>query len=72
MQLEPGSEAPPFDLEDAAGQRWRLEDLRGQKVILYFYPTDDTPGCTTQACDFRDNAPALDAGGYQVLGVSPQ
>jgi len=70
--LEPGVQAPDFTLKDADGKTWRLGDLRGQKVILYFYPADDTPGCTTQACDFRDAAGKLDTAGYTVLGVSPQ
>ncbi|MDQ3940134.1 MAG: peroxiredoxin, partial [Actinomycetota bacterium] len=54
------------------GKVWRLGDLRGQKVILYFYPADDTPGCTIEACDFRDSHEQLQAAGYTVLGVSPQ
>ncbi len=70
--LEPGAEAPEFALQDADGKTWRLSDLRGKKVILYFYPADDTPGCTTQACDFRDASETLDTAGYTVLGVSPQ
>jgi peroxiredoxin Q/BCP len=72
MELSKGDAAPDFDLEDAHGTRWKLSDLRGQKVILYFYPADDTPGCTTQACDFRDSLADLQAAGYLVLGVSPQ
>ena len=72
MQLEQGSQAPEFDLLDGEGKRWRLSDLKGQKVILYFYPADDTPGCTAQACDFRDSSESLQREGFQVLGVSPQ
>ena len=72
MELSKGDRAPEFDLLDGTGKRWRLSDLRGQRVILYFYPADDTPGCTAQACDFRDSAPDLQAAGYLVLGVSPQ
>lgn len=71
-KLEPGEKAPPFELSDGQGKTWSLDDLKGQKVILYFYPVDDTPGCTAQACDFRDNFDDLSAAGYQVLGVSPQ
>ncbi len=71
-QLERGDKAPDFSLEDGDGRTWNLADLRGQKVIVYFYPADDTPGCTTQACDFRDAQADLTAAGYQVLGVSPQ
>jgi peroxiredoxin Q/BCP len=72
VALEPGMEAPEFELPDATGKRWRLGDLRGRKVIVYFYPVDDTPGCTAQACDFRDSQEAFRSAGYVVLGVSPQ
>lgn len=70
--LQPGDDAPEFEALDDAGKTWRLQDLRGKKVILYFYPKDDTPGCTVQACDFRDAMDVLDTSGYIVLGVSPQ
>lgn len=70
--LEAGSKAPDFELQDADGKTWRLADLRGKKVILYFYPADDTPGCTAEACDFRDSHDMLQSAGYVVLGVSPQ
>ena len=70
--LEKGAPAPEFEMYDADGKLWRLADLRGQKVILYFYPADDTPGCTIQACDFRDSHHVLQEAGYVVLGVSPQ
>ncbi len=70
--LQQGDEAPEFELQDADGQTWRLTDLKGRKVILYFYPADDTPGCTTESCDFRDASPDLSRAGYVVLGVSPQ
>ena len=70
--LQQGDAAPSFEMKDASGKTWRLEDLKGQKVILYFYPADDTPGCTAESCDFRDSSPALGAAGYTVLGVSPQ
>lgn len=71
-KLQPGDDAPDFELPDGDGKTWRLADLRGQKVILYFYPADDTPGCTTEACDFRDSMEPLKSAGYTVLGVSPQ
>ncbi|HEX2295952.1 MAG TPA: peroxiredoxin [Actinomycetota bacterium] len=71
-QLQRGDKAPDFSLEDADGTTWSLADLRGQKVIVYFYPADDTPGCTAEACDFRDAQPDLTKAGYRVFGVSPQ
>ena len=71
-RLREGDEAPPFNLKDQNGRSWRLADLRGRKVILYFYPADDTPGCTAEACDFRDAHEDLAGSGYVVLGVSPQ
>ncbi len=71
-KLQRGDKAPDFSLEDADGRSWNLADLRGQKVIVYFYPADDTPGCTTEACDFRDAQEDLSTAGFQVLGVSPQ
>lgn len=71
-KLEVGTEAPDFELTDQNGKTWRLSELRGRKVIVYFYPADDTPGCTAEACDFRDAFEELDAQGYQVLGISPQ
>lgn len=64
--------APAFELQDGDGKTWKLEDLKGQKTILYFYPADDTPGCTTQARDFRDSQHELIEAGYQILGISPQ
>lgn len=70
--LQVGDKAPDFETQDDRGKTWKLEDLRGQKVILYFYPKDDTPGCTAQACDFRDNFAVFQKEGYVVLGVSPQ
>jgi thioredoxin-dependent peroxiredoxin len=72
MGLSERDPAPDFELQDGDGKTWRLSDLRGKRVILYFYPADDTPGCTAQACDFRDSFGALQAAGYVVLGVSPQ
>lgn len=70
--LQPGDTAPDFELEDGDGKVWRLSALKGEKVVLYFYPADDTPGCTAQACDFRDTRQAWADAGYVVLGVSPQ
>ncbi len=69
-RLEAGAKAPAFTLTDQGGASVSLADFRGQKVILYFYPEADTPACTTQACDFRDNLASLTAHGYAVLGVS--
>jgi peroxiredoxin Q/BCP len=68
--LEAGDPAPSFELEDHAGQAVRLDDLRGRWVVLYWYPKDDTPGCTTEACEFRDNWKAVSAAA-EVYGVSP-
>ena len=68
--LKPGDPAPGFALIDQAGQTRALADYRGQWLVLYFYPKDDTPGCTTEACNFRDDISALTALGVQVLGVS--
>jgi peroxiredoxin Q/BCP len=70
-RLSPGDPAPDFTLLDADGTPVSLADLRGRKVVVYFYPAAMTPGCTTQACDFRDNDAALQKAGYVVLGVSP-
>lgn len=70
-RLEPGDSAPDFDLADDAGGRIRLADLRGQRVVLYAYPAAMTPGCTKQACDFRDSLDALAAAGISVVGISP-
>ncbi len=69
-RLAEGSTAPDFTLMDKDGNNVSLSSLRGQKVILYFYPAASTPGCTTQACDFRDNMASLQSAGYVVLGVS--
>lgn len=69
--LQPGDKAPPFSLLSDADTTVNLEDLRGQRVVLYFYPKDDTPGCTVEACDFRDNWRAVQDAGVMVLGVSP-
>lgn len=70
-RLAPGDEAPGFTLSDADGNTVSLSSLRGQRVIIYFYPAAMTPGCTTQACDFRDSLTDLSAAGVTVLGISP-
>jgi len=69
-KLEIGTKAPQFSLKNQDGASVSLSDFEGKKVILYFYPAAGTPGCTTQACDFRDNINSLASAGYQVLGVS--
>ncbi len=69
--IEPDQPAPDFELPDQDGNPVRLRDLRGRRVVLYFYPKADTPGCTTQACGVRDRAPDYAAAGAVVLGVSP-
>jgi thioredoxin-dependent peroxiredoxin len=71
MALQPGDTAPDFTLPDQDGNPVTLSALRGQSVVLYFYPKADTPGCTTQACGVRDHRPDYDAAGAVVLGVSP-
>jgi thioredoxin-dependent peroxiredoxin len=68
--LDVGSEAPDFELEDQDGQAQRLSSYRGRWVVLYFYPKDDTPGCTKEACGFRDNLAALNGLNAVVLGLS--
>ena len=69
--LEPGALAPDFTLPDADGNDVSLSDFRGKRTIVYFYPAAMTPGCTTQACDFRDSLASLQAAGFAVVGVSP-
>lgn len=69
--IDEGKKAPAFSLKDQLGQTHKLADYQGQAVVLYFYPKDNTPGCTTQACGFRDKYPAWQKLGVQVLGVSP-
>jgi thioredoxin-dependent peroxiredoxin len=69
--LEVGEEAPDFTLPDGDGASVSLRDLRGQPVVVYFYPKDDTPGCTTQACGIRDAWAEFEALGAEVLGISP-
>lgn len=70
-ELQAGDRAPDFELPDDSGKRVKLSSFRGQPVVLYFYPEDDTPGCTTQACSLRDATPDLEALDAVVLGVSP-
>ncbi|XGB41243.1 MAG: thioredoxin-dependent thiol peroxidase [Nodosilinea sp. LVE1205-7] len=70
MALSPGDIAPDFSLPDVAGKLYNLVDLKGQRVVLYFYPRDNTPGCTKQACGFRDAYTAYQDKGVIVLGVS--
>jgi thioredoxin-dependent peroxiredoxin len=70
-KLAPGDPAPDFTLPDADGNQVSLAGLRGQRVIIYFYPAAMTPGCTKQACDFRDSKADLSQAGYTVLGISP-
>jgi peroxiredoxin Q/BCP len=70
-KLQPGTKAPDFTLQDAQGRETALADYRGKNVIIYFYPKAATPGCTTQACDFRDNLASLQGKGYEVIGISP-
>jgi peroxiredoxin Q/BCP len=69
--LNVGDKAPEFSLEGGAGETVKLKALRGKPVVLYFYPKDDTSGCTKEACDFRDTQPAIKKTGAVVLGVSP-
>jgi peroxiredoxin Q/BCP len=71
MTFTTGTPAPDFSLPDDTGSQRRLSDYRGQHVVLYFYPKDDTPGCTTEACNFRDDYSAYVEAGVTVLGVSP-
>jgi peroxiredoxin Q/BCP len=69
--LSAGDPAPDFTLTSDTGDQVSLSDLRGRKVIVYFYPAAMTPGCTTQACDFTDSLDSLQASGYEVLAISP-
>jgi peroxiredoxin Q/BCP len=70
-RLSPGDPAPDFTLSDADGKPVALQDFRGRRVIVYVYPAASTPGCTKQACDFRDNLRDLNSAGLAVVGISP-
>jgi thioredoxin-dependent peroxiredoxin len=70
-RLEPGDDAPPFALLDQHGETVRLEDYRGRRLLVYFYPEADTPGCTVQSCDLRDHRQELGGLGLDVVGISP-
>ena len=70
-RLAPGDKAPAFTLPDADGNKVSLADYKGRRVIIYFYPAASTPGCTKQACDFRDNLGELNGAGLDVVGISP-
>ncbi len=70
-RLTPGAPAPDFTLKNIAGEDVSLRDFRGRSTVVYFYPAASTPGCTKQACDFRDSLASLQQAGYEVLGISP-
>ena len=70
MELEPGDKAPAFSLEDDEGETVSTKDLKGSRYVVYFYPKDDTPGCTTEACQFTDSFPRFETLGVPVLGIS--
>jgi peroxiredoxin Q/BCP len=70
-RLDVGDKAPPFSLSDADGNTVKLSGYKGRKVIVYFYPAASTPGCTKQACDFRDSLAKLNEAGIDVIGISP-
>jgi thioredoxin-dependent peroxiredoxin len=71
MALQAGDKAPVFELKDQTGKTVKLSDFKGKQVVVYFYPKDSTPGCTTEACDFRDEHSRLLKKGAVVLGISP-
>ncbi|MDQ6636738.1 MAG: thioredoxin-dependent thiol peroxidase [Candidatus Dormibacteraeota bacterium] len=70
MKLEPGQPAPDFNLLDQDGRQVSLNSYRGRKVLVYFYPKDDTPGCTKEACQFNDSLPGFEEAGVDILGIS--
>ena len=70
-RLTSGDDAPAFTLQDSTGNNVSLTDFRGRNVVVYFYPAASTPGCTKEACDFRDNIASLQGAGYDVVGISP-
>jgi peroxiredoxin Q/BCP len=70
-RLTSGEDAPAFTLQDSTGSTVSLTDFRGRNVVVYFYPAASTPGCTKEACDFRDNIASLQGAGYDVVGISP-
>jgi peroxiredoxin Q/BCP len=70
-RLEAGAKAPAFTLPDADGKKHSLKEFAGRKVVVYFYPADDTPGCTKEACQFNDNLRAFDRADVAVVGISP-
>ncbi|VVC00245.1 Peroxiredoxin [uncultured archaeon] len=69
--VKENEKAPPFSLPDSNGKKFSLKDFKGKRVVLYFYPKDDTPGCTIEACGFRDMAPEFEKRGAAILGISP-
>ena len=70
MGLKIGDQAPPFVVNNQSGNQVKLEEFRGKKVVLFFYPKDNTPGCTAEACNLRDHYAELQSKGYEVLGIS--
>lgn len=70
MELQVGDKAPDFEGKDQDGKTLKLSHFKGKKVVIYFYPKDNTPGCTAQACNLRDNYEQLQKAGYEVIGVS--
>ena len=71
MVLNIGDKAPDFEVNNQNSEKTKLSDYKGKKVVLYFYPKDNTPGCTAESCNLRDNYQELKAAGYEILGVSP-
>ena len=70
MSLQTGDQAPDFEVNNQDGNPLKLSDYKGKKVVLYFYPKDNTPGCTAESCNLRDNYSVLQSRGYEVLGIS--